>query len=415
MMTHLFRRIVAIAAAAAVLVGLSACSGANDATGSATGSKDIQIWYRPGSLPTAALNGVQAAFPSVHIKLVKSPDADAKLASALRANQNIPDIAVANIFVLAPAASKFANVDDYGFKNAAANYLSWKVQAAQDANGRQIGIPIDIGPDGFFYRADVFKSVGLPTDPAAVGKLVSTWGGYESVAKTVTGAGKGFVCDSAGSSILTTEMVGAGKYFYSNGKPLIDSPLTKSSFMTALSFGQHGLCLNADPYTTDWSAGIAQNKLVGWVGPAYQIGPMEQAGGSGDGQWRVTTPPGGSSSRIGSNLAVFKASANPALATEIAIWLTNPTNQAKGYAQDSLFPSTPASYSLPALNQKDPYFGGQVTASVLADVAKSAPMVDAGQYSTVIETAFYTALSNAIHNKQAPDAAFAAGVRAANG
>ncbi|UFS58731.1 ABC transporter substrate-binding protein [Subtercola endophyticus] len=406
MHSHL-RRFGALAVSGALLVTLAACSGSS---GGSSSSNDIEIWYRPGSLPTASINGVQAQFPQANIKLVKTPDVDTKLQSALRTNSGIPDIAVANIFVLASASDKFANVDDYGFKDVADQYLGWKVTAAQDSTGRQIGIPIDIGPEGFFYRADKFAAAGLPTDPAQVSALVSTWDGYEATAKKLTDATGSFACDSAGASIYTPAVFAQGYYYYVDKQPAPADPINKDAFTKAIAAGENGLCLNAEPYSTDWSAGIAQGTMAGFVGPAYEAALIPPAGGDGSGQWRVANAPGGPSAQQGSNISVFKASKNPTLATQIAEWMTNPTNQAAGYSADGLFPSTPSSYTMSQMQTPDPFYGGQVTSTLFASVAQAAPTVFQGPSSTVMQSAFSTALTDGITNKQSADDAFAAGL-----
>ncbi|MCU1527583.1 MAG: extracellular solute-binding protein family 1 [Frondihabitans sp.] len=402
------KKLGALVLAGALIASLAGCAGAKSSDNA------ITIWYRPGSLPTASIDGVKAAFPKAKITLLKTPDVDTKLASALRSNSGIPDIAVATTATFSGAQDKFVNVDDYGFKKISNEYLSWKVKAGQTKDGKQIAIPIDIGPEGFFYRADVFKAAGLPTDPAAVGKLISTWDGYRSVAEKIKTESSGFVCDAADASVYTPSIFQKGYFYYTNaGKFEPESSVNKEAFLRAASFGQDGLCLNAEPYSQDWSAGIAQNKLVGWVGPAYESVLMTTSGGTSAGKWKVTTAPGGASSQIGSNLSVFKASANPKLATQIAEWLTNPSNMAKGYAKDTLFPSTPSSYTMTEMTQPDSFFGGQVTSTVLAGVAKEAPTVYVGSNSNVAQSDFNAALTNIVKTKASPDAAYAAAAKQA--
>ncbi|RIX30534.1 ABC transporter substrate-binding protein [Amnibacterium setariae] len=402
------RTAAAMGAAAALIAALAGCSsGGSD-------SKTVTIWYRPNSLPAASIKGVQKQFPDVTIKLVKTPDVDTKLTSALRANSGVPDIAVANTQPLRSAQSKIVDVSKYGFASVKSDYLDWKVKAAQGDDGAQIGIPIDIGPEGFFYRVDKFKAAGLPTDPADVGKLVSTFDGYEQVAQTTKDKLGAFVCDSPDSSVYVPKTFGQGYFYYSSdGKLDPGSAVNKQGFIDATTFGQKGLCLNAQPYQSDWSAGASQGKLVGFVGPAYEATLLSSSAQNSSGQWRVTTAPGGSSSQIGSNLSVFKTNADPKVTTKIAIWLTNATNQASGYQTDRLFPSTPASYSMAAMKEPESYFGGQVTAQVFAGIAKDAPTVTTGPASITTQTVFNNAMIDAVKNKTNPSDAFAKALSAA--
>jgi len=397
-------KLLAISAVAALGAGLLAgCSSG----GSGSGSDTISIWYRPGSLPTAAINGVKKEFPDAKISLLKTPDVDTKLAAALRTGQNIPSIAVTNVFTFSNALDKFVDVNKYGFKKDADQYLPWKVKTLQSKSGQQVAIPIDIGPIGFYYRSDVFQAAGLPTDPADVGKLVSTWDSYRQTAEKIKASSGGFICDAADASLYRAQRFQQGYYYYTDaGKVDAGTALSKSTFTDSIQFAEDGLCLNAEPYATDWNAGVAQNKLVGWVGPAYQAGLMKTAAPNESGKWRVATPPGGPASTTGSSLSVLKATPDAALATKIAEWLTNPTNMAAGYAQDSLFPSTPDSFTSPAMAKPDEYFGGQVTTDVLGPIAKQTPYIFIGPSSTNIEAAFSNAITNAVAKKTNPEAAW---------
>ncbi|WIB62108.1 extracellular solute-binding protein (plasmid) [Curtobacterium sp. MCLR17_007] len=393
-MKHPLSKALAFVAGGVLLASLTGC-----ASGSGGSSNDITVWYRPGSLPSAGIKTVKEKFPDAKITLIQTPDVDTKIASALRSNSGVPDIAVATLSNLATATDKIVNVDDYGFKKVANDYLDWKVKAGQTPDGKQIGIPIDIGPAGFFYRADVMEQAGLPSEPDAVGKEVATWDGYKQLAEKLASTGQ-YICDDTQDSVYAPAVRAAGYYYYSkNGKTYEpDTAVNKEAFIRATEWNKDKLCLDVSPYEQDWNAGVAQNKLVGWVGPAYQAPLVQEAAAGQSGKWRVATPPGGASAAGGSSLSVFKASKNPKLATEIAEYLTSPENQTKGYAQDGLFPSTPSSYKSTEMTQPDKFFGGQVINSILGPVAEQAPTFYSGQNSPIALTIFNTALTDNLKN-----------------
>ncbi len=72
----------------------------------------------------------------------------------------------------------------------------------------------------------------------------------------------------------------------------------------------------------------------------------------------------------GSFLSITKACREPERAFEIITWLLDPANQAQGFVDAGLFPSTPASYGLGQLREPDPFFGGQVTMDVFGPAAQ---------------------------------------------
>ena len=50
---------------------------------------------------------------------------------------------------------------------------------------RLLAFPEILGPASMFYRRDIFEKAGLPTDPAEVAKLLSTWESYIETGKKV--------------------------------------------------------------------------------------------------------------------------------------------------------------------------------------------------------------------------------------
>ncbi len=405
----------ALASALAVALAgatLSACGGGS---GSLSGSKDITVLYRPGSLPDSAISGAQQAFPDAKITFVKTADVDTKLTAALRTRQNLPSIVTADPIRYAPAESKLTDVSKTGFTDqVAAGYQGWKVELGKTASGAQLGIPIDIGPLAYYYNADAFQAAGLPTDPDAVGKLVSTWDGYKTLAQTAKDHGK-FACDDPGELFYyETWSKGFGFYKQSGGTivPDIDDPIGKAAFTRAMDFQSSGLCSDTQSYSNDWNSGLSRNSIIGFLQPPWVGGlGLQTAAKDQSGKWRVATAtPDGYAAADGSMLMVPKTSADPKLATRIAVWLTNAANQASGYAHDGLFPSSLDAYKATELTAPQAYYGNQAAASVLAAVATQAPRILKGANTDSINAIFQQAVRDAASNGTSASAAYSSAV-----
>ncbi|HEY5247245.1 MAG TPA: ABC transporter substrate-binding protein, partial [Dermatophilaceae bacterium] len=80
--------------------------------------------------------------------------------------------------------TKFTDLKD---KSVDGRWLPWKVAQATTKDGVLLGYGTDIGPEGVCYRSDLFKKAGLPTDRAAVAKLLgganATWDDYFAAGK----------------------------------------------------------------------------------------------------------------------------------------------------------------------------------------------------------------------------------------
>ncbi|MET0136029.1 MAG: ABC transporter substrate-binding protein, partial [Kibdelosporangium sp.] len=76
-------------------------------------------------------------------------------------------------------SDKFNNLAEIGPADVKPDrWLQWKYDAGKAKDGKLVGYGTDIGPLAMCYRADLFHAAGLPTDPAEVKKLFSTWDSY---------------------------------------------------------------------------------------------------------------------------------------------------------------------------------------------------------------------------------------------
>ncbi|GHE26320.1 sugar ABC transporter substrate-binding protein [Kitasatospora indigofera] len=387
---------------------LTACSG-----GPGGSPGQVTVLYRPGSLADSAVNGAQAAFPEAKINFVKTADVDTKLAAALRTGQDLPSIVTADPIRYAPAAAKFTDVAGSGFTpEIAATYLPWKVELGKTPSGAQLGVPIDVGPLAFYYNAEAFKAAGLPSDPEAVGKLVSTWEGYKSLAQKTAAQGK-FTCDDPGELFYyETWSKGFGFYRASGDglTPDLANPLARTAFDRAMDFQSDSLCAKVQAFSNDWNSGLNRGSIIGFLQPPWVGGAgLQTAAEDQTGQWRVATAtPDGRAAADGSMLMLPKSPTDPKLATEIAIWLTNASNQATGYAKNGLFPSALGAYEAGEFTAPQPYFGNQPASSTLAAVSKEAPRIVKGPDTDSINAVFQQAIRDAATNGSSASVAYTA-------
>ncbi len=383
--------------AALLSVVLAACGGAGG------GAQDVTVLYRPGSLADSAVAGAQKAFPHARITFIKTADVDTKLTADLRTGKDLPSIVTADPIRYAPVAAKFTDVSQNGFTpQVAAGYLPWKVALGASPSGGQLGVPIDVGPIAYYYNTDAFAAAGLPTDPNAVGQLVSSWAGYRSVTETAKAHGK-FACDDPGELFYyETWSKGFGFYEKSGNTlvPDIADPIGKTAFDRAMDFQSNGQCANVPAFSNDWNSAVSQGSVIGFLQPPWVGGAgLQNAAKDQSGHWRVATAtPDGYAAADGSMLMVPRTATDPKLATQVAIWLTNATNQANGYLKNGLFPSALATYRSPDFTAPQPFFGNQPTATTLADISQQAPRILKGVNTDSINALFQKAIRDTAGN-----------------
>ncbi|MHA4779087.1 ABC transporter substrate-binding protein [Streptomyces sp. MSC1_001] len=390
-------KVLAAALATGMLATVTACGGSDDAAG---GSNEVTILYRPGSLSDSAVSGAQQAFPDAKIKFIKTADVDTKLGAALRTGKDLPSIVTADPIRYAPVEGKFTDVSKTGFTpGVASGYLPWKTDLGRTASGAQLGVPIDVGPLAYYYNADAFKAAGLPTDPEAVGRLVSTWAGYKSLAQKAKAKGK-FACDDPSQLFYYETWSKAFGFYKKDGDDLVPdiaNTIGKTAFDRAMDFQSSDLCLNVQSSSNDWNSGLNRGTLIGFLQPPWVGGGALQTAVKGQaGKWRVATAtPDGYASADGSMLMLPRNSTDPELATKVAIWLTNATNQATGYVKNGLFPSALGAYASPEFTAPQPFYGNQPAASTLAEISKKAPQIVKGPDTDSINAIFQQAIRDA--------------------
>lgn len=136
----------------------------------------------------AALEGFHTEYPDIEVEFqfLASGDYHQQLQTALAAKTGAPDVAMVEgaQIGLYRDAGVMENLlaDPYNAGELAADFVDYKWNQALSIDGSELcGIVWDIGPSTYFYRADIFEEVGLPSEPEAVAELMSTyegiWGG----------------------------------------------------------------------------------------------------------------------------------------------------------------------------------------------------------------------------------------------
>ena len=124
------------------------------------------------------------------------------LATSLAAGSGAPDVAmVEGAYIAQYRDSKaLTNLLDEPFnaEKYKEDFVALKWDQAYSVDKSQfVAVPWDVGPCTYFYRTDVFEECGLPTDPAEVAELMSTWDGVLKAAKAVNKPGERWLVPNA--------------------------------------------------------------------------------------------------------------------------------------------------------------------------------------------------------------------------
>jgi cellobiose transport system substrate-binding protein len=271
-------------------------------------------------------------------------------------------------------------------------WLDWKNAQATTKDGKLIGLGTDIGPMAICYRKDLFQKAGLPTDRT---KLAEEWKGdwskYVDVGKQYMKKAPGgtkFV-DSAASVYNAALGGGKERYYDKDGNVVWDkSSGVKDAWGAAMAVATSDMSAKLKQFDPTWDQGYAKGTFATVACPAWMIGYIEQkSGDSGKGKWDVAAAPT-AANWGGSFLGVPTASKHQKEAIELAKWLTAPEQQAKVFAKQASFPSTPSAYSgLKPATDTTAYFSNAPITQIFADSATTIPVQYFGIKDQPINTA----------------------------
>ncbi|WP_328555394.1 MULTISPECIES: ABC transporter substrate-binding protein [unclassified Streptomyces] len=403
--TRRSRRLAAIAAVAAMTAGLLAgCSkdsndGSSNSDGGGKGGKTtltVGTFGVFGYKQAGLYDEYTKLHPTISIKENVTTRTDVywpKTLTRLQAGAGTDDIQAIEVGNITEAvqtqADKFV---DLGKEVDKSQWLDWKTSQATTKDGKTIALGTDIGPMAICYRKDLFAKAGLETDRT---KLAAQWKGdwskYVAVGKDYmkkAPSGTKFV-DSA-SSVYNAALGGESQRYYDKDGNVIWDKSTgvKKSWNTAMEVATSNMSAKLKQFDPTWDQGFAKGSFATVACPAWMIGYIEQkSGDSGKGKWDVAAAPT-AANWGGSFIGVPTAGKHQKEAIALAKWLTAPEQQAKVFAKQASFPSTPGAYSsLKPAADTTAYFSDAPITQIFADSAKTIPVQHFGTKDQPIGTA----------------------------
>ncbi|KUM90442.1 MULTISPECIES: ABC transporter substrate-binding protein [Streptomyces] len=404
--TRRSHRLLALAAVAALTTGvLAGCAGDSDdgdSSGSGNNSGGGKTTLTVGTFgvfgykQAGLYDEYQKLHPDITIKENVTTRTDVywpKVLTRLQAGSGTDDIQAIEVGNITEAVqtqgSKFV---DLGKDVDKSQWLDWKNAQATTADGKLIGLGTDIGPMAICYRKDLFQKAGLETDRT---KLAAQWKGdwnkYVDLGKQYmkkAPSGTKFV-DSA-SSVYNAVLNGESERYYDkSGKVVWDkSAGVKNAWDVAMSVATSNMSAKLKQFDKPWDQGYANASFATVACPAWMIGYIqEKSGEAGKGKWDVAAAPT-AGNWGGSFIGVPTAGKHQKEAVALAKWLTAPEQQAKVFAKQASFPSTPSAYStLKPATATTEYFSSAPITQIFSDSAKTIPAQVFGIKDQPINTA----------------------------
>ena len=422
------RSLAAVAILATAALGLVACSKSDNNNGSSSSTEQITLNVDVfGNFGYEQLyKDYMASHPN--IKIVERGtgsqlgDYTQQVTQRLAAGSGLGDIIAVEEGMSIDIKAKgnnFVDLNQYGAKDLAGNFLDWKFKGMQTDDGKTIGLGTDVGGMAMCYRTDLFAKAGLPTNRDEVAKLWTTWDDYINVGKTFKSKVKdaGFI-DAVTNTYNTILMQEAGNttgytYFDQQGNYVTDSnPAVKKAWDLSVQILDAGLSAKLQAWTDQWNSGFKNAKFATIACPAWMTGYItSQNGDAGKGKWDIAKVPGNGGNWGGSWLSVPKQSKHPKEAAELAKFLTSPQGQIAAFKSKGNLPSSPQALDDPAVKAAvNDYFSNAPTGQIYGEGAKLLKPVYLGAKNVPVRTAVENALRTVEQGTRKSDAAWAAAV-----
>ncbi|MEU7319547.1 substrate-binding domain-containing protein [Streptomyces griseoviridis] len=386
------------------LAGTAATTLGGLATGCAvpTGStgRNMVLWYWDGGLGDTVLKKAKARYgATTDLRAIKIGGYyRSKLMTTLTGRSHIPDIAGLKGEDMAsylPNANQFVDLRTLGADRYKSRYLSWKWDQGIADDGTVVGIPIDCGPVAHYYQYAVFQKAGLPHEPDDVSAELNTWEKFfaagEQLKKRIPGT---YLLSDVNMVFENAVRQGAQRYVDKDRHFIGGEQHVRDAWALAVEAKRRAIVSDLVTGTPDQLSAVQDGKLPSQLNASWATNDIKSGVPRTKGRWRVAQMPVRPSNDGGSFLAITKACREPERAFEIITWLLDPANQAQGFVDAGLFPSTPASYALDALREPDPFFGGQVTMDIFGPAAQRVEIA----YNSPFDVALGQPLKDEIKN-----------------
>jgi cellobiose transport system substrate-binding protein len=399
------RRLMALAAVAALTTGLLAgCAedsddGSSDSDGGSGGGRTtltIGTFGVFGYKQAGLYDEYMKQNPDITIKENVTTRTDVywpKTLTRLQAGSGTDDIQAIEIGNVAEAVQtqgdKFV---DLGKDVDKSQWLDWKTAQSTTKDGKTIALGTDIGPMAICYRKDLFKEAGLETDRT---KLAEQWKGdwskYVGVGKDyMKKAPKGTKFVDSASSVYNAALGGESQRYYDEDGNVVWDKSTgvEKAWDASMEVATSDMSAKLKQFDKPWDQAFANGGFATVACPAWMLGYIqEKSGDSGKGKWDVAAAPT-AANWGGSFIGVPTAGKHQKEAVALAKWLTAPEQQAKVFAKQASFPSTPSAYaSLKPQAATTTFFSDAPITQIFSDSAKTIPTQIFGVKDQPINTA----------------------------
>jgi len=417
--TNLSRAATSLALLAAT-AALTACGSSSSPSGSGSGSAGGSTGGTHGKVTLSFVNwdgGMQSAVdqwnkenPDIQVQLSKPSGTGYTLYNKLITNNAAgtnPDVTEVEYQALpALIANKVVVPIDQYIGDISAGFDKSSLAQVQ-FEGKTYGVPQNVCPMVFFYRKDIFDSLGL--------KPPTTWDEYAADAATVHAKNPkqyigNFSAVDSGWFAGLAQQAGANWWTTSGTtwNVAIDDAATQKVANYWSGLIDKGLVSPEPNWSPQWNTDMNNGTIIGWVSAQWAPNQFPSIAKDTSGKWVAAQLPAWTAGDPtvgiwgGETEAVTSNSKHPAEAAKFVKWLNGSAEGVKTLIQQvDVFPASLADQSQDALKTPPPFMSDQADYNTLiASAAKNARTFQVwGPNANVTFDAYSNDFAAALQNK----------------
>ena len=347
------------------------------------GAAAITIWGWPAADKAfeAIYPGFQAKYPTIKVSWEMTQGLQMfrdKLVAAIAAGTGAPDITMIEVnhidgFVI------FGGMEDllkppYNAGKYKKDFVAYKWRQASTQDGKKlIAFPWDIGPATVFYRRDLLSNAGLASNPESVEAALKTWEGYFTLGAKVNNPAKNvFWTDSA--STIPYIYFSHKNFFDKDLNVAVDNPKTRQVLAMAKKVRNSGMDMKVNIWSEEWYAalnnGNIATSIVGcWFGGFLKSWIAKETAG----KWGIVPVPEDSLQNWGGSFLAILEQCKQKEAAWKFIEYSMATSETQNliFKTVDYFPAYKPAWTDPMYDEGDPFFAGQKTRRMWANIANS--------------------------------------------
>lgn len=358
----------------------------------------------------------EAQHDGVDIQVEKLGDNvhEQRFQTAVTSGTGAPDVSALQNYDMLTYASQGAltDVTDRIDEDLREDIVEGKWRAVQ-YEGRDYGMPWDLGPTGMYYKRDVYENAGI--DPDDIG----TWDDFIE-------AGQKLPDDVAMMNLPKSDEIPqlwrmlfrqqGGQPVTQDGKVNIHSEESIEVAKLLKKLKDSGITKTVGMWTAGWFAAFAEGSIAGLPSAAWMDGTIRAELPDTAGNWGVYKLPafeeGGNraSNRGGSNLAIPAQIDDEATVNRawdfMEFAMTTPEIQNHMLREYGLFPSLKTAYEQGDIYEEEQdFYDGQAIYSLFTEVAENIEPYRYNELQTEINDALSTEVNNLLNGDKSPEQA----------